>query len=64
MAKYAYLNTQPSEVTFNEPDIYIKYESGSDKLLIGDNYYKIESLEKMIGILRDVISLSKMNEKE
>jgi hypothetical protein len=64
MAKYAYLNTQPAEVTFNEPDIYIKYESGSDKLLIGDNYYKIESLEKMIEILRDIISLSKMNENE
>ena len=62
--KYAYLNTQPSEITFNEPDIYIKYESGSDKLLIGDSYYKISSLEKMIEILRDVIAISKMNEKE
>jgi hypothetical protein len=36
--KYAYLNTQPAEIIFSELDIYIKYESGSDKLLIGEKH--------------------------
>ena len=60
--KYAYLNTQPAEIIFSELDIYIKYESGSDKLLIGEKHYNVSSLEKMIEMLRDVISISKMNE--
>ena len=64
MAKYAYLNTQPSEIIFSDLGIFIKYESGCEKFQIGEQYYKISSLDKMIEILRDIVSISKMNESE
>jgi hypothetical protein len=63
MNKYAYLTNKPSEIIFAPKDynIYVKYKDGSDKVMIREDYYDISSLENLIEILRDVISISKMS---
>lgn len=63
MSKYAYLNNKPTEITFSpsEHNIYVKYEDGSDHVMIGETYYKLSSLKDLIEILKDVISISEMS---
>ena len=61
----AYLDTVPSELIFNtESGIYIKYEKGSDKVMINESYYKLSCLEEFIQILKDVISVNNMAEQQ
>lgn len=63
---YAYLNNKPTEITFspNEHNIYVKYEDGSEFVMIGEVYYKLSSLKYLIEILKDVISISEMSKEE